>query len=203
METKASAPLLRPNSRAVYKKQLSDSSNDLSYWLTQPPAARLAALEQLRALYKLLVKMDLNNDFQRFIKILNSCHAQYIITGGFAVAIYGYPRYTGDIDIWIDPSLENALKVLAALQAFGYSEQQVNMQDLTTPGIVVQLGYPPNRIDLVTGLAGVDFENCWNNKVNMPFGDVPAYFISLQDLKRNKKATARQQDLLDLENLPD
>lgn len=175
----------------------------MSYWLAQLPAARLAALEQLRALYKILVKMELKNDFQSFIKLLNSCHAQYIITGGFAVAIHGYPRYTGDIDIWIDPSIENALKVLAALQSFGYSDKQVNLQDLTTPGIVVQLGYPPNRIDLVTGLAGVDFEDCWNNKVSMSFGDAPAYFISLQDLKRNKKATARQQDLLDLENLPD
>ncbi|MBF9253930.1 hypothetical protein I2I11_11555 [Pontibacter sp. 172403-2] len=147
--------------------------------------------------------MELNNDFQHFIALLNSCQAKYIITGGFAVAVYGYPRYTGDIDIWVDPSLENAFKVLAALQAFGYNEQQVNLQDLTTPDIVVQLGYPPNRIDLVTGLAGVDFDTCWNNKASLPFGDVAAYFISLKDLKRNKKASARQQDLLDLENLPD
>ncbi|RIJ33556.1 hypothetical protein D1627_17730 [Pontibacter oryzae] len=125
-----------------------------------------------------------------------------MIAGGFAVAVYGYPRYTGDIDIWINPTEENARKVMPVLREIGYDEQQVNLEDLTTLDIVVQLGYPPNRIDLATGLAGVDFETCWENKAIMPYGDTMANFISLDDLKKNKLATARQQDLLDLQNLP-
>ncbi|WP_242927489.1 nucleotidyltransferase family protein [Pontibacter vulgaris] len=201
--TKASTPLPQPASRAVSKKQLSDSNNDLNYWLAQPATARLAALQHLRRQYSILVPMELTNDFQDFIKILNACHAEYLVAGGFAVAVYGYPRYTGDIDIWVKPTKDNAARVLQALKEFGYTEGQVTSEDLVTPEIVVQLGYPPNRIDLATGLAGVEFETCWNNKVSMPFGDTMAYFISLDDLKQNKKTTARQQDLLDLQNLPD
>ncbi|RDV14731.1 hypothetical protein DXT99_13500 [Pontibacter diazotrophicus] len=126
-----------------------------------------------------------------------------MVAGGFAVALYGYPRYTGDIDIWIDTTVENARKALEVLHALGYTEKEVNLEDLTTPDIIVQLGYPPNRIDLTTGMAGIDFAACWENRVTMPFGDTMANYISLNDLKKNKKATARQQDLLDLQNLPE
>ncbi|MDX5482561.1 MAG: hypothetical protein LPK07_12850 [Hymenobacteraceae bacterium] len=182
---------------------MSDSNNDLTYWLSQAPAARLAAVHLIREQYRLFVKMELTNNFQEFVKTFNACEVEYIIAGGFAVALYGYPRYTGDIDIWVKPSPENALKVLSALHKFNYSESEVNLEDLTTADIVVQLGYPPNRVDLATGLQGVDFDACWQNRVIMPFGDEMANFISLEDLKKNKKATARQQDLLDLQNLPD
>ncbi|MBC5993439.1 hypothetical protein H8S84_11385 [Pontibacter sp. SD6] len=126
-----------------------------------------------------------------------------MVAGGFAVALYGYPRYTGDIDVWINPTPENAQSVLKALKQIGYSEQDVNLEDLTTPEIVVQFGYPPNRIDVATGLAGVEFSACWNRKSVIPFGDTMANFISLDDLKQNKQATARQQDLLDLQKLSD
>ena len=201
MKIKASSPLPQPASRAVSKKKLSDINTDVTYWLSQPPKARLAALQELRNQYRLLVKMELTNIFEDFIKRLNAAQAQYIIAGGFAVAIYGYPRYTGDIDIWINPNPENAKKVLRAIKEIGFSEDDVNMEDLTTPDVLIQLGYPPNRIDISTGLEGVQFAGCWSRKALMPFGDQMANFISLEDLKTNKKATARQQDLLDLQNL--
>lgn len=202
MDKKNSTALPRPANRAVTKKILSDSNDDLSYWLSQPADARLQAVEQLRVQYSLLVQMKLTQDFQTIIQLLNSAGAEYIIAGGFAVALYGYPRYTGDIDIWINPSQENALKVLSILYQLGYDPQDVNLEDLTTENVVVQLGYPPNRIDLSTGMTGLSFESSWQNKIMMPFGGTTANFISLDDLKRNKQATARQQDLLDLENLP-
>ncbi|MFD2514378.1 hypothetical protein ACFSRY_10910 [Pontibacter locisalis] len=202
MKQKAGSPLPLPASRAVSKKKLSDSNNDLVYWLSLAPEARLAALEQLRDQYRFLVKMELTHNFQDFLKEISACEVEYLIAGGFAVALYGYPRYTGDIDIWINPTVENAGKVLNVLKKLGYSEEDVNLEDLTTPDVVVQLGYPPNRIDLSTGLAGVDFDECWKNKSVMPFGEVMASFISLDDLKKNKQASARQQDLLDLQNLP-
>jgi hypothetical protein len=147
--------------------------------------------------------MELTYNFEEFVKRLNAAAAEYLVAGGYAVAVYGYPRYTGDIDVWINSTPDNAARVLQVLEYFGYSEKEVNLEDLTTPEIIVQLGFPPNRIDLSTGLAGVDFETCWQNKVSLPFGDVMANFISLADLKKNKRATARQQDLLDLENLPE
>ncbi|GHA52955.1 nucleotidyltransferase family protein [Pontibacter akesuensis] len=147
--------------------------------------------------------MELTHDFQEFVQKLNARGAEYIIAGGFAVAVYGYPRYTGDIDIWINPTSENAGKVLQVLQDMGYSDKEVNLEDLTTTDVVVQLGFPPNRIDLATGLTGITFDACWKNRATMPFGGEMANFISLKDLKKNKKATARQQDLLDLQNLPE
>lgn len=104
MSRKASTPLPRPASRAVSKKKLSDSNDDLTYWLSQPAEARLAAVEQLRAQYSLLVQMELTHNFQEYIEQLNASGVEYIIAGGFAVALYGYPRYTGDIDIWINPT---------------------------------------------------------------------------------------------------
>jgi len=203
LKKKASSPLPHPASRAVSKKKLSDSNKDLTYWLLQPPAVRLAALMQIREQYRLLVQMELTHNFQDFVKTLNDCQVAYMIAGGFAVALYGYPRYTGDIDIWVKSSPENAAKLLSVLKQFDYSEKDVNLEDLTTPDIVVQLGYPPNRIDLATGLAGVSFDACWLRRVVMPLGETMANFISLEDLKQNKRATARQQDLLDLQNLPD
>ncbi len=199
--TEVSSPLPQPASRAVSKKKLSDYNTDINYWLSQSPEFRLSALEQLREQYGLLVKMELTNTFQDFVKRLNNCQACYMIAGGFAVALYGYPRYTGDIDIWIKPTQENAQKVLTAVQQIGYSNKDVTFEDLTTADIVVQLGYPPNRIDLTTGLAGVDCDACWNRKASIPFGGEMAHFISLDDLMVNKKATARQQDMLDLQNL--
>ncbi|WP_026236569.1 nucleotidyltransferase domain-containing protein [Pontibacter roseus] len=147
--------------------------------------------------------MELKHDFRNFIHLLNTYQIEYMVAGGFAVALYGYPRYTGDIDIWINPTPENANTLLKALQEFGYNEEQVTFEDLTTPDVVTQLGYPPNRIDIATGLAGVEFASCWKNKVSIPYEDIMANFISLDDLKQNKRATARQQDLLDLQNLPD
>ncbi|QCR24808.1 hypothetical protein C1N53_00985 [Pontibacter sp. SGAir0037] len=126
-----------------------------------------------------------------------------MIAGGFAVAMYGYPRYTGDIDIWVNPTQQNAVYMLQVIQQLGFADHHVTLEDLTTPDIVVQLGYPPNRIDMSTGLTGVDFAACWERKVSQPFGNTTAYFISLNDLRETKKATARQQDLLDLQNLPE
>ncbi|GAB3540575.1 hypothetical protein GCM10027443_38690 [Pontibacter brevis] len=184
---------------------MSDSNNDLSYWLSRPPVARIAALEHLREQYSLVVQvqMEPTHNFHDFVKAFNASGVVYMVAGGFAVALYGYPRYTGDIDIWIDTAEENASKALKVLYALGYSDKEVNLEDLTTSDIIVQLGYPPNRIDLTTGMAGVDFASCWENRVVMPFGDTMANFISLNDLRKNKKATARQQDLLDLQNLPE
>ncbi|MCC9166215.1 hypothetical protein [Pontibacter harenae] len=202
MPNKISSARPQPTASVVTKKKLSDSNDDLSYWLAQSATARIDAIAYLRKQYSILKGMELQTNFLDFIKILNSCKAEYMVAGGFAVAYNGYPRYTGDIDIWINPSEANAACVLHALEEYGYNDNQITSEDLTTPGVVTQLGYPPNRIDIATGLEGVDFTACWERKKTAVIDGNTVHFISLQDLKENKKATARQQDLLDLQNLP-
>ncbi len=145
----------------------------------------------------------LNQDFKEFIQFLNDNHVQYLVVGGYAVAIHGHPRYTKDIDIWIETSLDNANNLLQALEQFGFSSLGLQIQDFLTPDQIIQLGYPPNRIDLLTNIDGVIFEDCYPLRLEIVIDDVVVTFIDLDNLKKNKKASGRLQDLADLENLSD
>ncbi|MBX9258257.1 hypothetical protein H1Q63_30775 [Desmonostoc muscorum CCALA 125] len=121
--------------------------------------------------------------------------------GGYAVAIHGHPRYTKDIDIWVEMSSENADKLITALDQFGFGSLGLSAQDFQTPDQIIQLGYPPNRIDLITTPDGIDFETCYSAKTEIIVDNIPVQFIDLDNLKKNKKASGRLQDLADLENL--
>lgn len=143
----------------------------------------------------------LNQDFKEFIQSLNENNVRYLVVGGYAVAVHGHPRYTKDLDVWIDPSVENAAKLIKALQQFGFGSFGLKADDFQDPDQIIQLGYPPNRIDLIMSLAGVDFESCFSTRKQITIENVIVNFINLENLKRNKKATGRQQDLADLENL--
>jgi hypothetical protein len=143
----------------------------------------------------------LNPDFKEFIQLLNENEVKYLVIGGYAVAIHGHPRYTKDIDIWVEMSPENADKLMAALNQFGFGSLGLFAQDFQVPDQVVQLGYPPNRIDLITTPDGVDFESCYHSKIEVIINEVPVQFIDLENLKKNKKSSGRLQDLADLENL--
>jgi predicted nucleotidyltransferase len=143
----------------------------------------------------------LNLDFKEFIKSLNDHKVRYLIVGGYAVAIHGHPRYTKDIDVWIEPSQENAVRLIAALDAFGFGALGLRTDDFLDPSQVVQLGYPPNRIDLLLALKGVDFENCYTARLQVEIDGMTVDFIDLENLKKNKQAVGRFQDLADLENL--
>ncbi len=145
----------------------------------------------------------LNQDFKEFIQFLNDNHVQYLVVGGYAVAIHGHPRYTKDIDIWIETSLDNANNLLQALEQFGFSSLGLQIQDFLTPDQIIQLGYPPNRIDLLTNIDGVVFEDCYPLRLEVSIDDVVVTFIDLENLKKNKKASGRLQDLADIENLSD
>jgi hypothetical protein len=145
----------------------------------------------------------LNQDFKEFIQFLNDNHVQYLVVGGYAVAIHGHPRYTKDIDIWIETSLDNANNLLKALEQFGFSSLGLQTQDFLTPDQIIQLGYPPNRIDLLTNIDGVIFEDCYPLRLEVFIDDIVVTFIDLDNLKKNKKASGRLQDLADLENLSD
>ena len=140
-------------------------------------------------------------DFKEFIQSLNDNNVHYLVVGGYAVALHGYPRYTKDIDIWIESSQENAARLVQALEQFGFGSVGLKIEDFLEPDQVVQLGYPPNRIDLLTSLAGVDFQNCYGSKMAVDIEGLIVNFIDRGNLKQNKMASGRLQDLADVENL--
>jgi hypothetical protein len=143
----------------------------------------------------------LTSDFKEFAELLNSNGVEYLVVGGYALAAYGHPRYTGDLDFWVGSDAANADRVLAALAQFGFGGLGVTKQDLTTSNRVIQLGYPPGRIDLLTSIDGVQFAECYARRTSMTIDGVPLDFISLGDFKTNKKAVGRHKDLADLEAL--
>jgi hypothetical protein len=145
--------------------------------------------------------MVLNRDFKEFIQLLNANHVRYLIVGGYAVAFHGHPRYTKDLDVWIDLDESNAQNLIKALDQFGFGSLGLQTEDFLEPETIIQLGYPPCRIDLILTLKGVDFEECYALKVGVTIDDVTVYFIDLESLKKNKRATGRFQDLADVENL--
>jgi hypothetical protein len=145
--------------------------------------------------------MTVARDFEEFFASLNSHEVRYLIVGGYAFALHAHPRYTGDMDVFVEPSEKNARRVISALEEFGFTLPDLFWSDFTVAGRVVQLGHPPLRIDIMTAIDGVAFETAWERKVAGAYGDQPVHFISREDLIANKKASARKQDLLDLESL--
>jgi hypothetical protein len=143
----------------------------------------------------------LNQDFKEFVQSLNDNGVRYLVIGGYAVALHGYPRYTKDIDIWIEMTPENAAKMVAALEQFGFGSLGLQPADFLVPDQVIELGYPPSRIDLISTPPGVDFEPCFASRVEAVIDGVTVCFIDLESLRKSKRASGRLQDLADLENL--
>ena len=142
-----------------------------------------------------------SKDFKEFIQLLNKNQVEYLVIGGYAVGFHGHPRYTGDIDIWINPSDKNVKKLLKVLIDFGFTPENFNPSDFKSKEKIVRIGFPPFRIDLMVSIDGVQFENCYPNRVEIKLDDVNVNFIGFDDLVKNKKACNRTKDQLDLENL--
>ncbi len=143
----------------------------------------------------------LNPDFREFVASLNASGARYLVVGGYAVALHGHPRYTKDLDIWLEATSENARRVIAALEAFGFGSLGVSESDFLVPDRIIQMGRPPNRIDLLTSLTGIDFASCYPARVCVDIDGLPVDVIDLENLKKNKRAVGRSQDLADIEAL--
>ncbi len=142
----------------------------------------------------------LPKDFIEFIELLSKHDVRYIITGGYAVVYHGYVRSTNDIDIWIDIRKDNIKKVIKALDEFGFSSLNIREADFS-PNQIIQLGYPPNRIDLITTPAGIDFETCYESKEQVIIDNITVNIIDLENLVKAKKASNRTRDLADVEEL--
>ena len=145
--------------------------------------------------------MSLNSDFKELLNLLNESKAKYLIIGGYAVIEHTEPRYTKDLDIWISPDRTNAEKVYNALKRFGAPLSSISVEDFTNPEIVYHMGRPPARIDVLMGLKGLNFNECWERRLESNYGNTPTQFISAQDLIVNKQLAGRPQDLADVENL--
>ena len=143
----------------------------------------------------------LSKEFKEFAKLLNDQKVEYLLVGGYAVVLYGYVRYTGDIDFWINPTEENANRIVEVLDRFGFGSLNLTMKDFTKDDQIIQLGYPPNRIDIITSVTGLTFTECYPKRNIFSIEGVEVQTISLEDLKKNKKASGRYKDLDDLENL--
>ncbi len=145
--------------------------------------------------------MDPHPDFKELLASFNSHGVDYLVVGAYALAFHGAPRYTGDIDLLVRPDPENARAVLAALADFGFASLGLSESDFLTPDRVVQLGVPPVRIDLLTSLTGVSWEEARAHRVAGHYGDIPVHFIGKTEYVRNKRATGRKKDAADLEAL--
>ena len=145
--------------------------------------------------------MAIHPDYRDLLSELNAADVEYLVVGAHALAYHAEPRFTKDLDIWVQASAENAPRVYSALAGFGAPLQEVEIDDFARPGLVYQVGIEPVRVDILTSVSGVEFESAYARRVMASYGDVPVPFISLRDLIANKDAAARPQDLVDVERL--
>jgi len=140
-------------------------------------------------------------DFSEFFELLNKNEVKYLVVGGYAYSIYAEPRFTKDLDIFIQRDEINADKLVDTIQNFGFGSLNLTREDFLKPDFIIQLGVPPIRIDILTSISGVEFDEAWDNRVKGKYGNQDIYFISKEDLKKNKKASGRKSDLDDLDKL--
>ncbi|MDP6038305.1 MAG: hypothetical protein QGG64_07135 [Candidatus Latescibacteria bacterium] len=145
--------------------------------------------------------MEAQQDFKELLALFNTHNVAYVIVGAYALSYHGAPRYTGDLDLLIQPNPENAQRILTALSEFGFGNLELTATDFTTLDNVIQLGYPPVRIDLVTSITGVSWEDVEKNKETGTYGEVEVFYIGRSQLVENKRLTGRRKDLADLEAL--
>jgi hypothetical protein len=142
-----------------------------------------------------------NRDFRDLFAALNAEGVRYLLVGGLAYSFYVEPRFTKDLDVWVEATPESAPKVLSALLRFGAPADRIEMADFATPKVTVQLGVAPNRIDVLTALSGLSFDEAWLRRVESRYGDQRIWVIGRDDLAVNKRASGRDQDLVDLRRL--
>ena len=145
--------------------------------------------------------MFVNSDFSDLLQIFNTLKVKYLVIGGYAVVQYAEPRFTKDLDVWISTDADNAQAVFIALKEFGAPLTGLTPKDFSEEGFFFQIGVPPVRVDVMMGIPGILFDECWGRRVEVDFEGLKILFISKQDLIASKRAAGRPQDLLDVESL--
>lgn len=145
--------------------------------------------------------MEAQPDFRELLALLNKHKVEYLIVGAYALGFHGVPRFTGDIDIYVRPQPANAGRIIEALRDFGFGALGLTANDFSVPNKVVQLGFPPVRVDLITSITGVSWEEADAGKAPGDYGDVPVHFLGRKQILANKRAAGRKKDLADLEAL--
>ncbi|MFN0103698.1 MAG: nucleotidyltransferase [Bryobacteraceae bacterium] len=145
--------------------------------------------------------MNPNSNFSELLSLFEELGVRYLVVGGYALMNYTEPRYTKDIDLWIQATPENGARVFQALLRFGAPLAGIVADDFSTPGLIYQMGRPPIRVDVLTSLSGVEFLSCWERRATGRFGSRDVYVISIDDLIVNKRKVGRLQDLADVERL--
>jgi hypothetical protein len=143
----------------------------------------------------------LNTDFKDMLSALCEAEAEYLVIGAYALAAHGFPRATGDLDLWVRPTQENAQRVWKALVKFGAPMSKLSVGDFSTPDIVYQIGVAPRRIDLLTSISGVEFDRAWGDRISVEIDGLTLPVLGRNDLIANKRAAGRPKDLLDAETL--
>lgn len=143
----------------------------------------------------------MNEDFLDLLRAFCAADVRFLVVGAYAVSVHAEPRTTGDLDLWVEPSAENAARAYEALRRFGAPLHDLTGEDLARPDTVFQIGLPPRRIDVLTSITGVDFAGAWPERVHVTYGDVPVAVLGIEALIKNKLALGRPKDLLDVEAL--
>lgn len=145
--------------------------------------------------------MKVQPDFRELLALFNEQKVEYLVVGGYALAFHGAPRFTGDLDIFVRPDPVNSRRIMAALNDFGFASVGLSADDFEKPDQVIQLGVPPVRVDIITSVTGVSWEDAFEGRTEGKYGDTPVSFIGRQQLIANKRAIGRKKDLADLEAL--
>jgi predicted nucleotidyltransferase len=141
-------------------------------------------------------------DFKEFLQLLNAHEVEYLLVGAYAVNFHGYVRSTGDIDIWVRRNAKNSIRIVDALIAFGFSSNSAKAEAFLDPNRIVQVGFPPFRIDILMNVSGLEFSPCYDARIETELDGIKVNILRLEDLKINKLASGRLKDLSDLEHLP-
>lgn len=145
--------------------------------------------------------MNIEKDYAELLELFNENKVKYCIVGAYAVAFYALPRYTKDMDILVEPSIENARRIIKSLNEFGFKNVGLTEKDFYNEGKIIQLGYEPVRVDIMTSIEGVSFKEVWVNRRRARYGQQKVFFIGIDELIRNKKTSKRKKDKVDLEIL--
>ena len=145
--------------------------------------------------------MEVQPDFRELLALFNDHKVEYIIIGAYALAFHGAPRYTGDIDIFVKHTTINAQRIISALDELGFSSVGLKIKDFESPDKVIQLGVPPVRVDIITSITGVSWEEAFSGRAKGKYGDIPVHYIGREQFISNKRALGRKKDLADIEAL--